>query len=84
MTTTDRVRQVLQDEVTAAKQRLDVSTAKFDEVIQDIPSGIPHSDGAQRIWNVSRAHALARGDLMTAIRRLNAFVVHGTIPEDLK
>src|SRR6266481_4940211 len=50
--TTDRVRQVLQDEVTAAKQRLDVSAARFDEVIQEIPSGIPHSDGAQRIWHV--------------------------------
>jgi len=80
----DRVRKALQDDVTAAKQRLDVSAAEFDEVIPDIPSGIPPSDGAPRIWNVSRAHLLARGDLMKAIRRINAFVVHGTIPEDLK
>jgi hypothetical protein len=60
------------------------ASTKFNAVVRDIPSGLPHPDGTQRIHNLSRELAEAREKLAAAIRRLNDFVSYEVVPEDLK
>jgi len=74
----------LQSEFETAKRRMNVASQKFNEVVRDIPSGLPHPDGAQRIHNVGRDLADAREKLAGAIARLNEFVSRGVVPEDLR
>jgi len=56
----------------------------FLTMMQDIPSGLPHPDGVQRIENASSecAHALRR--MRTARTRLQLFQDYGFVPNDLK
>ena len=60
------------------------ASRKFNEVVRDIPSGLPHPDGTQRIHNLSRELADAREKLAAAITRLNDFVSYEVVPEDLR
>jgi hypothetical protein len=78
-----RIHEILRDEFEAAKRRMNVASQTFNEVIRDIPSGLPHPDGTQRIHNAGRELADARGKLAVAIARLNDFVSHKVVPEDL-
>lgn len=80
----EEVMQVLQDDVTSAKQQLDDANRSFDDVIREVPSMLPHPDGVQRIKSVSRDLALSRDKLNEAVERLNNFMLHGTIPHDLQ
>lgn len=50
----------------------------------EIPSGLPQPDGSLRIQNASRALHSARGEVMKAHSRLNDFLTHKIVPEDLK
>jgi hypothetical protein len=45
---------------------------------------MPHSDGTQRIKNVSRQLSLARAELIAAHDRLSKFLERGIIPDDFK
>jgi hypothetical protein len=44
---------------------------------------MPHPDGSQRLHDASRELTAARQAMMEATLRLNDFLNHGTIPEDL-
>ena len=79
-----RIHDVLRDEFEAAKRRMNIASTKFNEVVRDIPSGLPHPDGTQRIHNVGRELIDAREKLAAAITRLNDFVSHEIVPEDLR
>jgi len=63
--------------------RADAATAAFIEITSDIPSGLPHPDGIQRIHNASREMDAARKAMMAAHSRLNDFIESGTVPPDL-
>jgi len=52
--------------------------------MSQVPSGLPHPDGTQRIRNASRELFRARKEMMTAHRRLDNFIESGIVPEDLK
>ena len=80
----EEVMKILQDDVTCAKQQLDDANRRFDDVIREVPSLLPHPDGVQRIKNVSRDLALSHNELNEAVERLNNFVLQGTIPQDLQ
>ena len=56
-----------------ATERADAALA-FDAIMQEIPSGLPHPDGAQRITNASQALRQALADRMTAHIRLSEFL----------
>jgi len=62
---------------------MNVASQIFNDVVRDIPSGLPHPDGTQRIHNVGRELADARQELAVAIVRLNDFVSREVVPEDL-
>ena len=53
-------------------------------VLDQIPSGLPQPDGAQRIKNASHALSIARKEMATAHNRLNDYLSRGIVPDDLK
>jgi hypothetical protein len=79
-----RIHDALRGEFEAAKRRMNAASMKFNEVVRDVPSGLPHPDGTQRIHNVGRELLDAREKLAAAITRLNDFVSHDVVPEDLR
>jgi hypothetical protein len=78
------IRSVLVEDIAKATARVNQASQTFMEVMGQIPSGFPHSDGAQHIHNVSRELSVARQDLMRAHARLDDFLKTGRLPEDLK
>jgi hypothetical protein len=78
------IRRVLQQELTWATERAAIASAEFLAITREVPSGLPHPDGVQRIRNVSHELAFARAQLTKAHARLEAFLINGTTPDDLK
>jgi hypothetical protein len=79
----EQVLKILQDDVEYARQQLAGANKVFDDIVREVPSMLRHSDGIQRFKNVSRDLAFSRVKMHEALGRLNDFVIHGTIPEDL-
>jgi hypothetical protein len=74
---------ILKAELDSATQRYEMAKAEFWRVSVDIPSGIPYPDGPQRIRNAAAAQTNACKMLVQSLRRMNAFLDRGEIPEDL-
>jgi hypothetical protein len=81
--TLEKVRNQLQQELKNATERAATASAAFLAVTSQVPSGLPHPDGTQRIRNISHELAFARTALMRAHSRLDEFLVSGISPEDL-
>jgi hypothetical protein len=77
------IRAKLFSEWSEAVKRADAANDAFVNVMGSVPTGLPHSDGIQRIKNVSRQLSVARTEMITAHERLNAFLEHGIVPDDL-
>jgi len=75
---------VLRSESAAARMHLNQASEYFDSIIRETPSRIPNPDGKLRVMKASRDLAAARMKFMDATTKLNDFVIHGTIPPDLK
>ena len=80
----ERVRTILEREFLEAVHRRDIASSRFADVQKDIPSGLPHSDGTQRIYNASREYSTALKGLSRALQRLTDFREFRIVPEDLK
>ncbi len=78
------IQAVLVKALSEATQGADSVFAELTAIMSDIPSGMPHPDGVQRIHNTSDKLALARLELNEAHARLNAYLERGIVPEDLK
>jgi len=78
------VRAMLFEELIAASERARAATEYFTKVTANIPSGLPHPDGTQRIHNASRKLTVARDEMIKAHSRLNDYLNFGIVPEDLK
>ena len=83
LATLEKVHDLLQQELKAATERAATASAAFLDVTSQVPSGLPHPDGTQRIRNIAHELAFARTELMRAHSRMDAFLVSGTAPEDL-
>jgi hypothetical protein len=79
----EEVRTQLQQELKDATERAATASAAFLAVTSQVPSGLPHPDGTQRIRNISHELAFARTDLMRAHSRLDDFLISGIAPDDL-
>jgi hypothetical protein len=79
----EKVHDLLQQELRAAAERAATASAAFLDVTSQVPSGLPHPDGTQRIRNIAHELAFARTELMRAHSRMDAFLVSGIAPEDL-
>jgi hypothetical protein len=75
---------ILREELNEALAIHDDAKLEFWRVAADIPSGLPAPDGTARIQNAARKRNDAMKHLLSATVRFNDFIVHGTIPEDLK
>jgi len=73
----------LEDEFDAAQQRRIEASKRFTEVMDDVPSGIPHPDGTDRIHQASREYKDSREAASAAMKRLSDFMIRGIIPDDL-
>ena len=80
----ETIRSILQQELMWATERAAIASAEFLAITREVPSGLPHPDGVQRIRNVSHELAFARAQLTKAHGRLEAFLIGGTTPDDLK
>ena len=67
----EQTRISLLQNVAHATIRAEAASEAFQKVIEEIPSGMPHADGAQRIKNVSRQLSKARDEMMEAHRLLD-------------
>ena len=79
-----RIHEILREDFETAKRQMNLASQRFNDVVRDIPSGLPHPDGTQRIHNAGRELADAREKLAAAIARLNNFVSREIVPEDLR
>ena len=62
----------------------DSARMEFVAIRDDIPSGLPHPDGVQRIYNALCALTAAHDEMMRAHDRLNDFIERGIVPEVAK
>ena len=76
--------EILRAEVERTHAEYDRVKQDFRSLVGDIPSGLPHPDGMQRIQNASRAQSVAMEAYETALMRLNRFLISGTVPPDLE
>lgn len=74
---------VLVQHIVEATTEVNAAYDAFNAVVREIPRA-PASDGVERIHKASEHLSIARKQMMTAHKRLNEFVGHGVIPEDLK
>ena len=79
-----QVLKVLNQDLQTATERAKVAAAAFDLVTSEIPSGIPHPDGTQRVHNASREATIAPMEMLRAHHRLSDFLNAGIVAEDLK
>ena len=78
------IRTILVRRMVEAAARLSDATGTFMAVTNEIPSGLPHPDGIQRIQNAARELAVARKKVAEADAHLNDYLNRGIVPEDLK
>jgi hypothetical protein len=80
----DQIRRALVDRIAQATAGVSEANRKFNDAIDQFPSGLSNPNGVQRIKNASNGLTVARKEMMTAHRRLNEFIKRGIVPEDLK
>jgi len=83
-TTDQEIRLILVNRIVEATTRMSAANETFNAVMSQIPSGLAHPDGTQRIHNASHELDAAREEMMNAHTRLNEFIKQGMVPEDLK
>ena len=82
--TREEIHTVLRDDIVRANDASRTASDAFAEILNDVPSGIPHTDGKQRLRNASIACAVARTRESLAMKRYHDFVFNGIVPEDLE
>ena len=64
-----------------ARIALQVARNRFDDIINEIPSGIPHPDGALRIHRAGAEVRRCELNHAVATKRLHDYLIHGSVPE---
>jgi hypothetical protein len=79
-----RISRILEEQFHEAVKRRDATAIIFSEVNRDVPSGLPHPDGTQRIANASAEYSAALKEVSRAVERIADFKIRGIVPEDLR
>jgi hypothetical protein len=74
----------LTEMLTKASAAAEAATQAFASIAKDIPSGLPHPDGVQRIENAAHKMNRARDEMLRAHARVSDYLTTGILPEDLK
>jgi hypothetical protein len=73
----------LRAEVNRAHEEYIRAKHRFWKIAADTPSGLPSPDGTQRVGNAARTQTAAMVRYTKALRQFNAFLLDGTVPEEL-
>ena len=84
MLSRNEIEKILSAELDAAKKRNAIAVDSFRSVINEIPSGIPTTDGTFRIRTAGVERHEALQELHRALKRFNGFVVSGIISDYLQ
>ena len=76
-------REVLWEALLQAESEFERARRDFLSIIDDVPSGLSHTDGILRIRQVGRARTIAMENYMRAFQRFTEFATHGTVPDDI-
>jgi hypothetical protein len=79
-----QIQNLLVNDIAEATARVSAANDEFYKVMSQVPSGLPHPDGAQTIHNASHELDIARKEMMKAHTRLNEYVHTGIVPADMK
>jgi hypothetical protein len=79
-----QVEDLLVRELSRTREDYEKAHKEFLVVTSDIPSGIPHPDGVQRIKNAGAEERAAISDYIRALREFNAFAIDGKMPDRMK
>lgn len=71
----------LRNEERSARDEYDRARQDLDKILDAVPSGLPHPDGADRIHNAGNLVRFANENYRKAHKRLMDFLVHGIVPE---
>jgi len=88
--TDDSIFQTLKQQLEAAKKRHDGAKENFWKVSgrpgerPGASADMPHPDGSLLVRKAVSEEIKARGEHLEALMRLNAYLIHGTVPDDLK
>ena len=74
----------LTQDLLEATAELDAVKVIHNQSLGDIPSGLPHPDGAQRIHSIAQQLSSANQKVNRAHSRLTDFLDKGIVPEELK
>lgn len=73
----------LQAEVDRANEQYIRAKERFYKIAAATPKGLPPEDATQWVANAARDQIVAMANYAKAIRQLNAFLLDGTVPEEL-
>src|SRR6266404_3039633 len=73
--TAAEIRKDLIKDLAIASQRAFEASEKFDRIMSETPSGIPHPEGIALIHHASRELSSAREEIFKAYQRLHAFMI---------
>ena len=77
------IRQRLWEDLATAQTTHLAASGRFDLLVKEGPSGLPHPDGALHVQQVGRESRAALQGYMQALKRFTDFTLRGTIPDDL-
>jgi hypothetical protein len=76
--------EILWNDLLVASEKEAAADRRCMATIHEVPNGLPHPDGLQRVQNIVRELNRARHEMIEAQARLTAFVIEGIIPDNLK
>jgi predicted urease superfamily metal-dependent hydrolase len=82
--TSESIIALLSEDLRIATLIAEETVIEFNEVVGEVPSGIPHPDGTQRLHNAADQMRMARNKMAKAHNRLDDYLRRGIVPEDLK
>ena len=78
------IRSILVTEAERTKVAYEQARRDFKAITDDIPTGLPHPDGTDRIRSAGTSYRSTLNAYALAVRQLNAYAVDGTIPDWLR
>jgi len=72
-----RSQEALRAQLKAALAAQKIAVKNFREMIREIPSGLPHPDGRNRILKTSRELAKAQSAVVNVLVKLNKISLNG-------
>jgi hypothetical protein len=77
------IRRKLMEELREAQRQFRQTSKRSDDIVEEVPSGLPDPDGTFRVTRVGKESQRALELYSRAIRRYSDFILHNITPDDL-